>query len=1197
MRGFILQNILWAECKIIEHLQTSNQVWKALRTCHEKHGTWHQIMLVKQLLEMRFTMGTPLNETVEKIDDLIMRVSNMGDLDWPTFKTYTLINALGGEFKYMQSQVHASSNEPGFSANTVIACILQENDLIKRRAEGGEGSSTLVSQTGRCEHDRSPLICTHCKRTGHMAEFCISRGGKFAGHTLEEAHVAQRAVLTKAQNNIGPSSANIATSEMKEVSRPSSPAPSNIPLTATSNTTSSVAPSTFMINGITYGPVTPVDSANVTLLLIQDPNFPFRSFYVEGKPPLHMSIDWNEFSHPVKAYSASQLHGQPNESPSILDSGASCHISPEWGDFVTLNPIAPHPITGFGGSCIYATGIGTIELHTKTGKRMTLNHALFVPNSTIRLILVFTLNNDGSNACYFDAKSCSIIDSNGTVIITGHAWMSHHLYILDCTQNSDQSITPKASANIANTMPSSALYAMRMPDLKTWHRRLGHCSNHKIINMARQGIVEGMPIDLSSVPATCDHCILGKQTRSHVPKIREGQRATKRLERVFVDLCRPMPCVSKYGHLYSMNVIDNFSSYVWSLPLKSKSDAVNVLRAWHHAVERQTREKLKIIVTDNGELVSNTTTAWCQLHGIDHQLTAPYTSAQNGRAECLHRTILGKARAMRLSCNAPAPFWDEFCATSAYLTNFTASSSLHGKTPYELWFGHMPSLSHLREIGCRAFALIQTHNPKIFQRSTPCILISYAPHAKAYRLWDTTTGRIFNSYHITFIEHLQSQPTDLLLGTTINLNPDAAPSWDSAPVLSLAPPTSSLSNIPNEDDDELIPDPILPSFPPLIPQISPSSQTNQRTSSIQRTSPVVSSTIQPQNTNNVSQQNNTIIPSQTNQSAPPTQTTSPVVSSTIQPQNPNNVIQHNNNTVIPQNNNTVPPQDHNVIPTITITPPENNNTTNNNNNTVTPAMPPPLHRSSRLQACEHTNAEGLHSAFLSEFAPLHDSHTLLPLDFTPSDFPSVNVFLSSISDGSAKPNFDSGDDPSWSEAMRSPEREYWIGGARDKLRSLAHMHVFVLVPRSDIPRGRRPLKGKLVCKRKQDDAGNIVHYKVRYVARGYAQQYGVYYDKTTAPTARLESFRAILHIAATKGWDIQQIDVKTTFLHGILPEDETAYLEQPKGFEEPGKEDWVMRLMKSIYGLKQAGRIWNQTFNKAVTDWGFQRMESDLCIY
>ena len=130
---------------------------------------------------------------------------------------------------------------------------------------------------------------------------------------------------------------------------------------------------------------------------------------------------------------------------------------------------------------------------------------------------------------------------------------------------------------------------------------------------------------------------------------------------------------------------------------------------------------------------------------------------------------------MRLACNAPADLWDEFSATSAYLTNFTASSSINGRTPYELWFGEKPSLSHLREIACRAFALIQTNNPKLFQRSVPCILIGYAPRAKAYRLWNTTTGKVFNSYHVTFVEYLQSQPASLLPGTIIVFNPDAPP--------------------------------------------------------------------------------------------------------------------------------------------------------------------------------------------------------------------------------------------------------------------------------------------------------------------------------------------------------------------------------------------------------------------------------------
>ncbi len=222
---------------------------------------------------------------------------------------------------------------------------------------------------------------------------------------------------------------------------------------------------------------------------------------------------------------------------------------------------------------------------------------------------------------------------------------------------------------------------------------------------------------------------------------------------------------------------------------------------------------------------------------------------------------------------------------------------------------------------------------------------------------------------------------------------------------------------------------------------------------------------------------------------------------------------------------------------------------------------------------------------------------MVPLDLIPSDFASVDIFLLSLSSGSTEIDFDMDDDPSWKTAMRSPEREYWIAGARDELRSLADLQVFALVPRESIPRNRRPLNGKLVCKRKRDDAGHVVRYKVRYVAKGFTQRYGVDYQQTTAPTARLESFRALLHLAASLDWDVQHIDIKTAFLHGVLPEDETAYLEQPEGFEEPGKEDWVMQLRKSIYGMKQAGRIWNRTFHDTVTTWGFEQSKKDPCVY
>jgi len=117
------------------------------------------------------------------------------------------------------------------------------------------------------------------------------------------------------------------------------------------------------------------------------------------------------------------------------------------------------------------------------------------------------------------------------------------------------------------------------------------------------------------------------------------------------------------------------------------------------------------------------------------------------------------------------------------------------------------------------------------------------------------------------------------------------------------------------------------------------------------------------------------------------------------------------------------------------------------------------------------------------------------------------------------------------------------------------------------------------------------------VAKGYAQCHGVDYNKTSTPTARLESFRTLLHIVASLNWNIQHVDIKTAFQHGILPEDETMFIEQPQGFKEKGKEDWVIHLKKSIYGMKQVSRVWNQTFNKAMKDLGFERMQGEWCVY
>jgi len=813
------------------------------------------------------------------------------------------------------------------------------------------------------------------------------------------------------------------------------------------------------------------------------------------------SVNWNEKTRPINldqvpvapvTYTASRMPiWSLEESPFFVDTGANTHILPERTDFKTLRPISPHAITRLGGSCIFAVGIRTIHIHIAGGHKLILNNVLFAPASTVRLVSVLLLNN--TSGCYtscFGHDSSGLdcfwlMNSSGVTILYSSVHKERRLYYLSLSRaktTHSRSKTGESAASNAHTTDTTSFntfHASCIPDIETWHRCLGYCNFGAIVDMARKHTVEGMMINLSSSPPKYDACFRGKQTHTPVSKVREGEKAKRPLECVFVDLCGLIRPLSSSGKLYSMNIIDDFSSYVWTVPLSSKGEAAPSLQNWHCAVENQLGHCLKILISDNGELVSQSMAEWCAEFGVDHQRTAPYTSAQNGRAERLHWTILDKAHAMLISCKALHNLWDEFCATSAYLTNLTPSSSLQGRMPFELWYGRKPSLSHLREIGCCAFAFIPTATPKTYTRSRPCTLIGYSPHSKAYQLWDRESGHIFDSFHVSFLEHLDECPTDLFPGMTLTLTPDSPPSWDTA------------STPPSHKNPSPIPCSL--TYPPTIPNLD-------------------------------IPKNNTIITTEMNTNNEITPTIPPSISiPTIPPSIPP--------TIPPSLPHMIPPShDISVIPPLRRSSRTQFSSAREVTNdglllnsrlasVISDSAASSAHMrttcSSRLSSVPEahlsTFIDDLPSydfthAFLLEFSDFHNTHDLLPLNLPPGcDLP-LDVFLSDVETGSFEPRCDTDNDPSWQEALVSPEREYWIAGACDELRSLQDLQVFVLVPCSSVPSGRRLLKGKLVCKRKRDDTGKITWYKVHYVAKGFAQQPGIDFTKTTAPTTRLESF-------------------------------------------------------------------------------------------
>ena len=180
----------------------------------------------------------------------------------------------------------------------------------------------------------------------------------------------------------------------------------------------------------------------------------------------------------------------------------------------------------------------------------------------------------------------------------------------------------------------------------------------------------------------------------------------RRLEKVWVDLSGPHAVISHTGNQYIMNIVDDYSSFAWSIPLRQKDDALPQLQSWQRARENETGLKLGTYCTDNGELKSNDVRKWLASQGVTHQFTAPYTSSHIGHIERMHRTLLAKARTMHLYANFPPFLWDEFYLTASHLHAKTTTCSLQGKTPWEMWFSRQPDYSYMREIGCKAYVLI-----------------------------------------------------------------------------------------------------------------------------------------------------------------------------------------------------------------------------------------------------------------------------------------------------------------------------------------------------------------------------------------------------------------------------------------------------------------------------------------------------------
>ncbi|XP_073126194.1 uncharacterized protein [Henckelia pumila] len=168
----------------------------------------------------------------------------------------------------------------------------------------------------------------------------------------------------------------------------------------------------------------------------------------------------------------------------------------------------------------------------------------------------------------------------------------------------------------------------------------------------------------------------------------------------------------------------------------------------------------------------------------------------------------------------------------------------------------------------------------------------------------------------------------------------------------------------------------------------------------------------------------------------------------------------------------------------------------------------------------------------------------------------------------------------------------WKSAVLEEMNALEKNKTWDIV---DLPKGKRTVGCRWLFNIKCKANGSVERYKACIVAKGFTQTYGIDYQETFAPVAKIHSIRVLLSLAVNLNWQLHQLDIKNAFLNGDLEEE--VFMSLPPGFQGKYDQNKVCRLRKSLYGLKQSPRVWFERFLKAVKAQGYYQSQADHTMF
>ncbi|KAK0593671.1 hypothetical protein LWI29_001354 [Acer saccharum] len=453
----------------------------------------------------------------------------------------------------------------------------------------------------------------------------------------------------------------------------------------------------------------------------------------------------------------------------VLDTGASHHMTSD------LQNLSLH--SEYGGSedimvgdgkTIPITHIGSTSLSTPSNS-FCLTNVLCSPHISHNLVSVSQFCSHNNTSVEFFPDYFLVKDlTTGASLVRGQN--KGNLYVWP------QSIRPSHSVSGAHQFFMSSQHNVSS---RSWHCRLGHPS-HPIL----QRLISSHCLPVTKSETSVSHCSACLCNKSHkLPFGISTLISNKPFEILFTDVWGPAHIQSFDKNKYYVIFVDYFSKYTWLFPLKNKSDVPTVFRRFKLFVENFFNTRIKTVYSD-GSGEAQSLGLDLQNLGIQHLKSPPHTPEHVGTAERKHRHV-ETALTLLHHASMPPKYWSLAFSTAVYLINRMPTKVLGHHSPYFRLFGKEPNYRKLRIFGCLCYPWLRPYTShKLQPRSRPCVFVGYSTEHSAYLCLDRSTGKVFVSCHVVFVEH--NFPFSTAVGHTPPLSPTQVSDWtESSPLLDL----------------------------------------------------------------------------------------------------------------------------------------------------------------------------------------------------------------------------------------------------------------------------------------------------------------------------------------------------------------------------------------------------------------------------